>query len=100
MNYLTFLRQEKSLDKTKSINSKSNYKSSGSDTFTVKFYKHFPNQLGPVLLNVYDSYEKLGTFGVTFKTGIISVIYKKGNKTILKTTDPYTTILRIPCKKH
>ena len=48
MNYLTFLRQKKSLDKIKSINCQSNNKSSGNDTFIAKFYKHFPNQLGPV----------------------------------------------------
>ena len=36
--------------------------------------------LAPALLDVYDTWEKLGTMGVTSRTGIISVIYKKGDK--------------------
>ena len=43
-------------------------------------YKHFSNELAPFLLNVYDSLGKLGSMGVTSWTGIISAIYKKGDK--------------------
>ena len=42
--------------------------------------QNFTNELAPVLLDIYDSQGKLGTMGVTSGTGIISVIYKKGDK--------------------
>ena len=64
----------------KSINCETNNKSSGDDGLTAEFYKHFSNELAPVLLDVYDSWGKLGTMGVTSRTGIISVKYKKGDK--------------------
>ena len=44
----------------KSINSQ------GNDSLTAKFYKHFSNELAPVLWNVYDSQEKLGTMNVSY----------------------------------
>ena len=58
----------------KSINSQTNSKSSGNDAFEAKFYKHFSNELAPILLDAYDSWEKIGTMGVTSRTGNISVI--------------------------
>ena len=39
-------------------------------------YKYFSIELSPILLDVYDSLEKLGTMGATSRTGIISVIYE------------------------
>ena len=72
---------EISLDEIiKSINSETNNKSPGNDGLTAEFYKHFSNELAPVLLDVYDSWGKLGTMGVTSRTGIISVKCKKGDK--------------------
>ena len=44
----------------KSINSETNNKSPDNDGPTAEFYKHFPNELTPALLNVYGSCEKLG----------------------------------------
>ena len=72
-----FLREaEISLDEIiKSINSETNNKSPGNDGLTAEFYKHFSNELAPVLLDVYDSWGKL-----TSRTGIKSAIYKKGDK--------------------
>ena len=61
----------------KSINSQTNNKSPSNDDLTAEFYKHFSNELGLVLLDVFDTWGKLGTMGVTSRTGIISVIYKK-----------------------
>ena len=38
---------------------------------------NFLNELPPVVLDVYDSWRKLDTMGVTSRTGIISAIYKR-----------------------
>ena len=79
--YFNLCEAEISLDEIiKSINSETNNKSSGNHSFTVEFYKHFSNELAPVLLDVYDSLGKLGTMRVTSRTGIISVKYNKGDK--------------------
>ena len=70
-----------SLDEvTKSINSQTNNGSLGNDGLTAEFYDPFSNELSPILLNVYDFWEKLGTMGANSRTRIISVIYKKGDK--------------------
>ena len=69
---------EISLDEIiKSINSETNNKPPGNDGLTAEFYRHFSNELAPVLLGVYDSWGKLDTMGVTYRTGIISAIYKR-----------------------
>ena len=47
------------------------------DYLTEKFYKHFLSELASVLLDVYDSWVKLGTMGVTSRTEVIYAIYKK-----------------------
>ena len=66
---------EISLDEIiKSINSETNNKPPGNDGLTAEFYRHFSNELAPVLLGVYDSWGKLDTMGVTYRTGIISAI--------------------------
>ena len=62
------------------INSQTNNESPGNEALKEVFYKHFSNELAPVLLDVYDSWGKLGTIIVTSRTGIISSIYKKGDK--------------------
>ena len=36
--------------------------------------------MAPILLEVYNSWKQIGTIGVSSRTGIISVIYKKGDK--------------------
>ena len=43
----------------------------------TEFYKHFSNELAPVLLDVYDPWGKFDTMGVPERTGIISAIYKR-----------------------
>ena len=68
------------------------------------FYKHFPNQLVAVLLDVYVSGGKLGTISVTYRTRIISAVYIKGDKKDIENYRPisylnlyykiYTTILK------
>ena len=47
---------EISLDEIiKSINSETNNKSPGNDNLAAELYRHFSNELAPVLLDVYDS---------------------------------------------
>ena len=66
---------EISLDEIiKSINSETNNKPPGNDGLTAEFYRHFSNELAPVLLGVYDSWGKLDTMGVTYRRGTISAI--------------------------
>ena len=57
----------------KSVNSETNNKPPGNDGLKAEFYKHSSNELAPVLLDVYDSWGKFDTMGVTYR-GIISAI--------------------------
>ena len=66
---------EISLDEIiKSINSETNNKPPGNDGHTAESYRHFSNELAPVPLGVYDSWEKLDTMGATYRRGIMSAI--------------------------
>ena len=64
----------------KAINAYKNNKSPGNDGTTAEFYKHFANELALILVEVYDYWKQLGIIGISFKTSIILVIYKKGDK--------------------
>ena len=72
---------------TISITSEAN--SPGNDDLTTEFYKDFSNELTPVLLDVYDFCGKLGTMGVTSRTGINMIFYiRKLMKNILQNYRP------------
>ena len=73
MNTLIFVRL-KYLEIIKSINSETNNKPPGNDGLTAEFYRHFSNELAPVLLGVYDSWGKPDAMSVNYRGGIISVI--------------------------
>ena len=63
---------EISLDEIiESINSEANNKPPGIDNLAAS------NELASVLLDFYDSWGQLDTMGVTYRTGIISTIYKR-----------------------
>ena len=88
MDHFNLCEAEISLDETiNAINSQRNNKSPGNDGLTAEFYKHFSNDIAPMLLDLYNSWNKLGIMGTSSKTGVISIIYKKGDKKILQTTD-------------
>ena len=71
---------------------------------TTEFYKNFLRELTPTLLDVYNSWRKLGIMGISSRTSIISVTYKKGVKKDIANYRPisllnlyykiYTTILK------
>ena len=64
----------------KPINSQTNNKSLGNYILTAELYVHCSNEIATVVLDVYDSWRKLGTMFVTSGAGIISVIYIKVDK--------------------
>ena len=47
----------------------------------------FINNIRSNNVYIYQSWETLGTIGVSLRAGVISVIYKNGDKKILQTTD-------------
>ena len=53
------------------------YSLTNNDGLQAVFYKHFSNELTSVLLDVYDSWEKLDTMVDTSRIGIISATYKQ-----------------------
>ena len=61
----------------KSINSETNNKSLGNNGLTADFYKYFPNELTPVLIDVHESWGKLGTIVVISRTRIRMIFYIK-----------------------
>ena len=73
--HFNLCKAETSLDEIiKSINSETNNKTPGNDGLTIEFYRHFSNELAPVLLGGYGPLSKLDTMRVTYRTGIISAI--------------------------
>ena len=72
-----FCEAEISLDEImKSIISATNNKPPGNDGLTAEFYKNFSEEIAPVLLDVYDSWRNLDIICVTYRTRILSAIYK------------------------
>ena len=47
--------------------------------------------MAPVLLDVYESWGKLGTISVTSRIGIIPATYKKGDKRNIENYRPTST---------
>ena len=77
---------------TAALHSFSNHKSPGEDGLTYEFYKTFWDCLGPDLVSVMnDSFHK-GKLSLSQRTGIISLLYKKGDKLDTKNWRPITLL--------
>ena len=69
---------EISLDEIiKSLNFETNNQPPWNNGLTAEFYKDSSNELVLAFLDVHDSWGKLDTMGVTYRTGIISIICKR-----------------------
>lgn len=77
---------------TKSLNEMSKNKSPGFDGLTVEFYKKFWNLLGPLFAEVVEEIEISKQLTKSMQKGIISLIYKKGDKKNLKNWRPITLL--------
>ena len=63
--HLNLCEAEISLDEIiKSMNSETNNEPPGNDGLTAEFYRHFSNEVAPVLLGVYDSWGKFDTMAI------------------------------------
>lgn len=79
-------------DILESLKGMSKNKSPGNDGLTAEFYLQFFNKLGPCLLRVFNSIEQKKEMSRSMKCGIISLIYKKGDKRHLKNWRPISLL--------
>ena len=63
-------------------------KSPGLDCITNNFYKHFWHMLGDKLVQVYNYAFGVGHLSVSQRRGVISLLFKKGDRTQLKNWRP------------
>ena len=76
----------------KAVTSMENDKSPGIDGLTTNFYKHFWPLFGNKLTQVYNYAFRLGQLSVTQRRGVISLLFKKGDRTLLKNWRPITLL--------
>jgi len=67
-------------------------KSPGSDGLTVEFYLHFWTNIGDILLEIYNEINKDNEMARSMKHGLITLIYKKGDKRKLKNYRPISLL--------
>ena len=73
----------------KAVTSMENDKSPGIDGLTTNFYKHFWPLLGNKLTLVYNYAFRSGQLSVSQWRGVISLLFKKGGRTLLKKLETY-----------
>ena len=76
----------------KALLSMENNKSPGLDGLTTNFYKHFWHILGPHLTNILNSAYENGSLALSQRRGVISLLFKKGDRTKLKNWRPITPL--------
>jgi len=67
-------------------------KTPGIDGLPYEFYRVFWDQLGPVLLRVFQECLALGTLPLTMRTGVFSLLYKKGDRRLLHNWRPISLL--------
>ena len=76
----------------KAAMSMENDKSPGIDGLTTNFYKHFWPLIANSLTRVYNYAFLVGNLSVSQRRGIISLLFKKGDRTLLKNWRPITLL--------
>ena len=76
----------------KAVKSMENNKSPGFDGLTTNFYKHFWPILSEKLTRVYNYAFQTGRLTVSQRRGVISLLFKKGDRTLLKNWRPVTLL--------
>lgn len=76
----------------KAVMAMENNKSPGCDGLTSNFYKHFWPILGEKLTRVYNYAFNNGLLTVSQRRGIITLLFKKGDRTQLKNWRPVTLL--------
>ena len=76
-----------------SMRSMSTNKSPGIDGQSLEFYRQFWHVLADDLLVVYNELLQRGVLGPTQRTGVVRLIYKKGDRRNLKNWRPVTLLM-------
>ena len=76
----------------KAAMSMENDKSPGIDGLTTNFYKHFWPLIANSLTRVYNYAFRVGNLSVSQRRGIISLLFKKGDCTLVKNWRPITLL--------
>ena len=76
----------------KAVLSMENDKSPGIDGLTNNFYKHFLPILGEKLTQVYNYAFRSGQLSVSQRRGVITLLFKKGDRTLLKNWRPISLL--------
>jgi exonuclease III len=74
------------------VNSMSKNKSPGQDGLTVEFYCTFYAVLEDVMLRLYKEVEENKQLPLSMRKGVITLIYKKGDKRLLKNWRPISLL--------
>ena len=72
-----------------------NNKSPGKDGLPYESYKHFWSLLGPDLVAVFNSSYNSGLLPRSQRSALISLLYKKGDRRILRIGDQFLYYVRI-----
>ena len=79
-------------DLKKSIEQMANSKSPGLDGLPAEFYKHFFDLIADDLLLVFNELLTSGRMSASQRTGLITLLYKKGDRTDLKNWRPISLL--------
>ena len=80
------------LELRKAVLTMENDKSPGIDGLTTNFYKHFWPVFGNSLTRVYNYAFAAGHLAVSQRRGVITLLFKKGDRTLLKNWRPITLL--------